>query len=61
MLQSMLMNEEESERWYDALKEYAKGQSPAMKREIRSKPSVPPEPLPWESGGGRAMDEGSAQ
>lgn len=37
MLQSMLMNEEESERWYDALKEYAKGQPPAMKREIRSK------------------------
>lgn len=37
MLQSMLMNEEESERWYHALKEYAKDQSPAVKREIRSR------------------------
>ena len=36
MLQSMLMNREESERWYRALEEYGQRQSQGAKREIRS-------------------------
>lgn len=37
MLQSMLMNREESERWYHALEAYGKSQSQGAKRDIRSK------------------------